>query len=506
MKNKSLILLLVFCLCLAFTGCGEDEPETTESETTQETVESLCKLVVRNGFDFDLTELYAAAPGNNDRGDNLIEVLRTENKTEVDVTRALGAASGNIDLYFGVGGGDTICFKNVKVADGDIMNICYPAEGEVALFLNGVDRVDGEIVLSKEHQAEMDEKLKAAENDIFPNVDDPLTERIAFKNYPEVVIPYAKKMSAVEKTDIPNYITFNAVNGEQDPYVYNSNVAVQIVPIKGYDEAMSVGYAEAKKTLEHITQTIAGNLYKGCLNTLEITGFYDNGNSWECSAVAVFEKSLWAGYNLDDDLLGMIDVRYVGPTGYVIYTAAIACETNAEKCFTIGASMINNMTVPTNYSTAPKKVTKEIKNSGKKTDGSAAGMSDPGDYGTAYYWTDADGDIWYWNGYEDEFYAFGDHYSIDDDTGEVMENNDYGWGYDEYNEWSDPGDYGWDYDEDYYEANDYGWGEDYNNEWSDPGDYGWDYDEDYYEANDYGWGDDEYNEWSDPGDYGDYDY
>ena len=78
---------------------------------------------------------------------------------------------------------------------------------------------------------------------------------------------------------------------------------------------------------------------------------------------------------------------------------------------------------------------------------------DSGDYGTPYYWYDEDGDVWYWNGYENEFISYGSDGYIDDDTGEYMESNDAGWDYsdeyyDDYDPWSDPGD-GWgDYTED----------------------------------------------------------
>ena len=68
-------------------------------------------------------------------------------------------------------------------------------------------------------------------------------------------------------------------------------------------------------------------------------------------------------------------------------------------------------------------------------------------------WYDEDGDVWYWNGYENEFISYGSDGYIDDDTGEYMESNDAGWDYsdeyyDDYDPWSDPGD-GWgDYTED----------------------------------------------------------
>ena len=113
--------------------------------------------------------------------------------------------------------------------------------------------------------------------------------------------------------------------------------------------------------------------------------------------------------------------------------------------------MMDSCTYGGGWSTAPKPVPAQ-----------PAQQSDSGDYGTPYYWYDSDGDVWYWNGYSNEFIGFGDDYYIDDD-GNFYESNDAGWDYEEYNDydpWSDPGDT-WD-------------------DWSDPGDT-WD-------------------DWSDPGD------
>lgn len=51
--------------------------------------------------------------------------------------------------------------------------------------------------------------------------------------------------------------------------------------------------------------------------------------------------------------------------------------------------------------------------------------SDPGDYGSPYYYHDEDGDLWYWNGYEDQYIGSGDDYYIDCD--QYFEANDAGW-------------------------------------------------------------------------------
>ena len=98
--------------------------------------------------------------------------------------------------------------------------------------------------------------------------------------------------------------------------------------------------------------------------------------------------------------------------------------------------MLTTLSYTAGWSTSPKPVPAQPAYSG-----------DPGDYGTPYYWYDEDGDIWYWNGYENEFIGYGADGYIDTDSGEYMESNDAGWDYDgeyydDYDPWSDPGD-GW---------------------------------------------------------------
>ena len=101
--------------------------------------------------------------------------------------------------------------------------------------------------------------------------------------------------------------------------------------------------------------------------------------------------------------------------GYALVATTIALEGRIRNNFDICNNMLTTLSYSAGWSTAPKPVPAQPVYSG-----------DTGDYGTAYYWYDEDGDVWYWNGYENEFISYGSDGYIDDDTGEYMESNDAG--------------------------------------------------------------------------------
>ena len=173
-------------------------------------------------------------------------------------------------------------------------------------------------------------------------------------------------------------------------------------------------------------------------------------------------------------------MRYYGPTGYALIASTVAPDSRIQNYFDICNNMLTTLSYTTGWSTAPKARPEQPKQ--------PAYSGDSGDYGTSYYWYDEDGDIWYWNGYENVFMGFGSDSYIDSDTGEYMESNDAGWDYED--EYYDDYDDGWG---DYVDEYDDGWGDyvdDYD-PWSDPGDGddAWSDAGDYYDDYDDGWGD-----------------
>ena len=172
--------------------------------------------------------------------------------------------------------------------------------------------------------------------------------------------------------------------------------------------------------------------------------FKDNGDYYSLTGYMWLDGDIFSD-GPSQPVRGCMEVRYYGPTGYALVATTIALEGRIRNYFDICNNMLTTLSYTAGWSTAPK--------------ARPAYSGDTGDYGTPYYWYDEDGDIWYWNGYANEFIGYGSDGYIDEDSGEYMESNDAGWDYDDeyyddYDPWSDPGD-GWgDYSDD-----EDGWGD-----------------------------------------------
>ena len=294
---------------------------------------------------------------------------------------------------------------------------------------------------------------------LLPTPDDELTQTISFPNFsPTVSISYPATMSGKKHPNLDRGLSFNALaeDGTDD---YWSNICFELVPVSGYDSYMSMGYSTAKKYMQHMLYEIIESNYPGKLIKSIASDCVDGGWYYGITGYVWLDGSVFPE-SPSTPVRATFEVRYVGPTGYVLSAAAISLENRIQNYYDICCKMLESCDYGGDWSTAPK------------ARPSAPAQSDPGDYGTAYYWYDSDGDVWYWNGYENEFICYGSDGYIDTD-GQYYESNDAGWDYwdegwgddfdyyDDYDPWSDPGDG--------YDA------------WSDPGDY--------YDGYNEGWGD-----------------
>jgi len=283
---------------------------------------------------------------------------------------------------------------------------------------------------------------------LLPTPEDALNQTAYFSDgFANVSIDYPVQMTATKHSTVSNSVSFNAVmeDGTDD---YYSNILIAFQPISGYDPYMEQGAATAKTYMVKMLDDFMNSMYGSHLIKSFGSDFKDNGDYYSLTGYMWLDGSIFAD-GPSQPVRGCMEVRYYGPTGYALIATTVALESRIRNYFDICNNMLTTLSYSTGWSTAPKSRPAQPAYSG-----------DTGDYGTPYYWYDEDGDIWYWNGYENEFIGFGSDGYIDSDSGEYMESNDAGWDddyyYDDYDPWSDPGD-GWD-------------------EWSDPGDYyedGW---------------------------------
>ena len=312
---------------------------------------------------------------------------------------------------------------------------------------------------------------------LLPTPEDALNQTTYFSdNFTNVSINYPIQMEAFAQS---NTLSFDAVmkDGTDDLY---SNILITFQPISGYDTYMEKGAGTAESYMIKMLDQFMNNMYGNYLIKSLGSDFKDNGDYYSITGYMWIDGSIFTGNNLSQPVRGCMEVRYYGPTGYALIASTVAPDSRIQNYFDICNNMLTTLSYTTGWSTAPKARPEQPKQ--------PAYSGDSGDYGTSYYWYDEDGDIWYWNGYENVFMGFGSDSYIDSDTGEYMESNDAGWDYED--EYYDDYDDGWG---DYVDEYDDGWGDyvdDYD-PWSDPGDGddAWSDPGDYYDDYDDGWGD-----------------
>ncbi|MCR4754632.1 MAG: hypothetical protein K5868_03765 [Lachnospiraceae bacterium] len=297
--------------------------------------------------------------------------------------------------------------------------------------------------------------------DLNASMNDKLTEVAYFPGKFEAFsINYPSRLEAKPRTDLANTLMFSQRTVENGSPDYYSNILVTFQPLVDVDQYMGKGAALAQKCMGYLLNNAMNAFYGPYIKNIIGSDFQDMGSYYRITGYMWLDGSVYPDSGLDQ-VLGVVQMRYFGPTGYAMYGITIAPVDVVENYYGICLNMLDTCTYKTDWSTAPKVVPKQAgKNKGKtkqkKVTKKVTG-SDPGDYVDTFYWTDEDGDIWYWNGYENVFQSFGSDGYIDDD-GEYYESNDAGW---------DTGDY--EYQDDYDLFSDPG--DNDIDEWSDPGDY-----------------------------------
>ena len=283
---------------------------------------------------------------------------------------------------------------------------------------------------------------------LLPTPEDELTETAYFSgDFTYVSINYPIQMTAGPQSNMRSAVSLNAVmeDGTDD---YYTNIVISFQPYSGDDSYLEKGAATAEACMVQLLDDYMNTMYGNYLIKAISSNFEDKGDYYSITGYMWLDGSIFSTGNLAQPVRARMEVRFYGPIGYVLVAVTVGLESRIQNYMDICDNILDTISLNTGWSTAPKARPEQPGYSG-----------DSGDYGTAYYWYDEDGDIWYWNGYENVFIGYGPDGYIDSDSGEYMESNDAGWDYDDYyyddyDPWSDPDD-GWgDYVDD-----DEGWGD-----------------------------------------------
>ena len=336
----------------------------------------------------------------------------------------------------------------------------------------------------------------------LPMPSDPLSDSITLRGSEKVVFPFPDLMDSYdEKKDSAFLYSPGWEEGLPDKF---SQIEVLLVPIgNDYDDYMSAGQAVALRGMNKMAGWIMYGVYGDHMRAGALTNFENGGTYYQIMGTTMLDSSVYEE-DFGSDLVGAMIIRYTGPTGYAQVISVMAPEESFTRYMQIACNMIAAMDADGGWTTAPTGEVPALEEAISAE--TAAGAAQPAaavktsvatsrgvrsgkgyDMPAPFYWTDADGDVWYWNGTDNVFWGYGDDYYIED-NGQVMESNDSGWAA-EFEDWSDPGDMSDPGDtEDYYYADDS----------YEPGDY--DDTNDYVESDYSEYGDSEY------GEYGDYGY
>lgn len=302
--------------------------------------------------------------------------------------------------------------------------------------------------------------LSKVDHMIFlPTKDDPLDKTVNFHGlFEDVTVDYPETLTAADREGTDNTIIFQPTVGL---HTADARCSIQIsqYELQGTQKRLQAGSGPAKTSMVNMLNNILYNDYSEQLLKVIDTDFKDCGTYYSITGYTWFDSNI---FPTDDGKLykGACEVRYYGPNGFCTVIMTIGPPERIEEYHQISQNIMDTYSYTSDWTTSPKTVPSEP---GKASGGSS---------GSAYYWTDSDGDIWYWNGSYNEFVSFGSDGYIDD--GEYYESNDAGWD-DEDTSYYESNDAGWDYYDDYDVYSDPGDGYD---AWSDPGDYedtsGWD--------------------------------
>ena len=298
----------------------------------------------------------------------------------------------------------------------------------------------------------MDNSEAATETDegnFLPSPDDPLTEVIAFEKASTVKLYYPDTMYAAPLESEAKAIMFISAHPElsDDPF---ASILISLDKIEGYDEYMNRGTPKAKRAMEILLEKIIEKHFDTSkIVKNEGSDLCDFGRYWETKTYLILDGSDFQAMEGQevanhDYMSCVVNVRYYGPTGYVLTTITYALDKDIVDYYHISQKITDSATLDYKWTTAsivtptptpkPKKQAVAKKSNKKSTNKKTTKKTTTKKKTTKkqnksapYNWVDSDGDLWHWNGKTNEFLAFAGYYRIDE-FGNISATLDYRWG------------------------------------------------------------------------------
>ena len=255
----------------------------------------------------------------------------------------------------------------------------------------------------------------------WPAADDPLAKYIFFPGDRNLCVAFPSLFDPLWDND-KQVLFFKPLDAEGAQQ--HVELSFQLINQNGYDKCMERGSAMAQDAMCYMVGDLLTQIFPGSTYDLSKSDFVDGGTYFACDTTGTESGPL--SEQAGEPVGIYLNVRYAGPTGHCLLMVLVAPQSIFSDYQKLAVRMLDTFTYDFGWDTAPK-AQPAVKNAGSHQSGTSyySTQGDPGDYGDTFSWVDEDGDVWYWNGYEDEFIGYGGDYYVED--GQYYESQDAEW-------------------------------------------------------------------------------
>jgi hypothetical protein len=375
--SKTLSLLMAVCLVLVLTACGASGSSTFDISFENKTEYSLANIsIFESGTEFSEADLPEEATALEAGG---------------TMQLSAEAGSGIYDIFCMDNEGDIWVAERVPLSEGVSLSVYMGGEGYPVFAVTDTDGGVTEItgMFNGEAGAVKAPVIPA------PSGTDPLDSTYNMATYPGgMSVPYPSTMKVINENTETRTVWLDAVN---DPDTGN-NISIDFPTITDFDKYFDSGDEEAKVGLGTIFDAVINATYANYYIDIISSEFVNGGTYYSVRQHIWFSSDYFEGGGTAP-LRGVLEIRYSGPTGYVLCVLTVADEGGFERYDAVARNIANAIPFGGGWSTAVVAPPPAPVSSGEgRGDYVEEDWSDPGDTGD---WSDTgDGEDYDYGEYE----------------------------------------------------------------------------------------------------------